>query len=43
MTCHKDVLKAVISIIREKNINEFTPVEVIKFLKKRNTSYSENT
>jgi len=43
MACHEEVLEAAISIIKTRGVNEFTPSEVIQYLKKQNTIYKENT
>ena len=43
MACHEEVLEAAISIIKTKGVNEFTPSEVIQYLKKQNTTYKESS
>lgn len=43
MTCHEEVLEAAKFIVKSKCRNEFTPDEIIKYLKKRDTIYKENT
>jgi hypothetical protein len=41
--CREEILLAVRSIIDTKGRNEFSVVEVIKFLKDKKTAYSEST
>jgi len=43
MACHEEVLEAANAIINKKGENEFTPNEVIIYLKNKGTAYKENT
>lgn len=42
MVCHEEVLQAAKFIVKSKGINEFTPKEVWKYLKSRNTIYAQS-
>lgn len=41
--CREEVIKAVRSIVTEKNINEFSVKEVIQHMAKNNTTFKEST
>lgn len=41
--CRDALLLAVRSLIKSKGINEFSPNEVIEFMRKSGTSYKEST
>ena len=43
MACHEEVLEAANAIINKKGGNEFTPNEIIIYLKEQGTAYKEST
>jgi len=43
MACHEEILEAAKAIINAKGRNEFTPEEVIVYLKSQGTNYKEST
>lgn len=43
MACHHKVLEAVKSIVESKGFNEFTPQEVIEYLREQHTIYADST
>jgi hypothetical protein len=43
MTCRDEILMAVKSIIRSSGINQFTIVDVLAYMKCRNSKYEEST
>lgn len=43
MVCHEKVLEAAKTIVGLKGTNEFTPAEVMQYLKNQHTVYSEST
>jgi hypothetical protein len=43
MACHEEVLQAAKFIVESKGINEFSPGEVLQYLKNQNTSYVQST
>ena len=43
MVCHEEVLEAAKDIIKSKNVNEFTPNEIIKYMSNKNSDCEEST
>jgi hypothetical protein len=43
MACHEEVLQAAKSIIKSKGINEFSPQEVLQYLKTQSSNYALST